>query len=168
MQAAIVGWVVVLAGCGAQSPSAGPQGSGGAVAARGTAGKGGRKLAPACSFYSVTLAVGLLERHPIPASTLRGKAGRRGWGKLVAEAHRANRVFDSGAFTAVARNYRLLLERLDAADAALERGDLLAYRHEFRGARAPLKAAEAAADKTTLGCKIVSKDGSATLTFGKG
>lgn len=156
---------LILAGCG--STLATPQRS---VPHSVSLSSGTRvRIDKACAFYEVTLTVGLLERHLASSSRLNSNRGRRQWGLLLAEAHRAADVFGrSPAFHTVAASYRHLLTHLAAAGAALRRRDLDRFQAQLRATRAPLDDTEAAANKTTLGCKVKSSDGSATLSFGKG
>ena len=168
MRVAVLVLVFVLVGCGSQSRTV-RSGKDSAAGVKRVVKDRGRMPGPACSFYAVTVAVGLLEQHAVPAAKLRSAAGRRGWKRLITEAHRSTRLFEhAGEYQAVAVGYRQLVARLDAAYAGLARSDLTAYRRELRAARGPLKSVEAAADRTSLGCTIVSSDGSSTLTFGKG
>lgn len=123
-------------------------------------------LSAACGYYSTTLAVALLAGRPTVATKLTSKEGRDAMHRAVGIADRTTRLLDAKpALAGVARPFHEIVRRLDNANAALERDDLDALRAQMRSARAPLVAADAAAKRSKLVCRVTSADGSASVTM---
>jgi outer membrane murein-binding lipoprotein Lpp len=120
---------------------------------------------PQCAFYGVTVALALLLQHDQqlpPIAKL-----RPAWAELDAEAHNANRLFTPppASLRPVAPGYRLLLGSIDSAAAALQRGDIQAFRGLLNHSSKNLKSLSVSAKRAHLKCTVRSADGS-TLTFG--
>lgn len=145
---------ILCAGCGAQTRS------------HVVAPSADDHLTAACGYYATTIAVALLAERPAVAAKLKSTEGRDGMRRAVGIADRTERLLAANpALAAVARPFHEIAQRVYAANAALERDDLASLRNEVRGARAPLAAADAAAKRSKLVCRMTSTDGTATVTM---